>query len=61
MVAGVEGGLPELANAVALDTGVNQRDVLVSIRRAWRALRSRLAGIEAEAAIHEPELVEVRP
>jgi hypothetical protein len=61
MVAGIEGGLPELAGAVALDTGASQRDVLVSLRRAWRALRLRLAGAEAEAAAAEPELVEAGP
>jgi hypothetical protein len=58
MIAGFEGGLPELANAVAVDTGANQRDVLVALRRGWRALRTRLAGVEAKAAANEPELVE---
>jgi hypothetical protein len=48
MIASVEGGLTELANAVAVDTGANQRDVLVALRRAWRALRTRLAAVEAK-------------
>jgi hypothetical protein len=56
MIAGFEGGLAELANAVTADTGANQRDVLVALRRAWRALRTRLAGIEAEAAANSPSL-----
>jgi hypothetical protein len=58
MVAAVEGGLAELASAVALDTGASQRDVLVALRRAWRVLRMRLSASEAEAAIHEPETLE---
>jgi len=58
MVAGIEGGLVELANAVALDVGANQRDTLVSLRRAWRTLRTRLAGVESKAAANEPEIVE---
>jgi hypothetical protein len=61
VIAGIEGGLPELANAVAADTGANQRDVLVALRRAWRALRLRLAGVATEAAIREPEVVEASP
>jgi hypothetical protein len=58
MVAGFEGGLIELADAVALDVGANQRDTLVSLRRAWRALRTRLARVESKAAANEPEIVE---
>jgi len=61
MISAVEGGLVDLANAVAVDTGANQRDVLVALRRAWRVLRMRLSASEAEAAIHEPEIVEARP
>ena len=41
--------------------GLTQRDVLLILRTAWRAIRTRLAGVEAEAeAIHEPEFVEAR-
>jgi hypothetical protein len=58
MVAGIEGGLLELANAVAVGTGADQRDVLVALRRGWRALRTRLAGVESKAAANEPEIVE---
>jgi hypothetical protein len=61
MVASVEGGLAELANAVSLDTGASQRDVLVALRRGWRDLRTRLAGVEAEAAeaaANEPKTLE---
>jgi hypothetical protein len=58
MVASIEGSLVDLANAVAVDTGASQRDVLVALRRGWRAVRARLAGIESKAAADEPETLE---
>jgi hypothetical protein len=57
MLAAVEGGLVEIANAVAVDTGVPPRDVVLAVRRAWRGIRGRLAGAEAEVAMSEPETI----
>jgi len=55
LVASVEGGLPELASALAAHFQLPQRDVLHVLRAAWRGLRARLGGEavavpEAEAA-----------
>ncbi len=58
LVAAFEGALPELAAAIAAGSGLPQRDALHALRGAWRAVRARLAGLEAEAAVLEPETVE---
>ncbi len=58
LVAGFEGSLPELAAAIAASSSVSQRDALHVLRGAWRTIRARLSGLEAEAALAEPELVE---
>ncbi len=44
VVASFEGGLPELASALAAHFQLPQRDVLHVLRTAWRGLRARLAG-----------------
>ncbi len=44
LVASLEGGLPELASALAGHFQLPQRDVLHVLRTAWRVLRARLAG-----------------
>ena len=58
MIAGVEGALPELANAVAAVSTLPPRDALLALRAAWRGVRARLAG-EAEArGLTLPEMAE---
>jgi hypothetical protein len=61
LVAAFEGCLAELAAAVVASGATSQRDALHALRGAWLAARGRLAGVEAEAAIHAPELVEACP
>jgi hypothetical protein len=61
LIAAFEGCLPELAAAVVASGATSQRDALHALRGAWLAARGRLAGVEAEAAIHAPELVEACP
>ena len=61
LVSAFEGALPELAAAVAASGPISQRDALHALRGAWLAARGRLAGVEAEAAIAAPELVEPAP
>ncbi len=58
LVAGFEGSLPELAAAIASQSSMSQRDALHVLRTAWRAIRTRLSGAEAEAAAQEPETLE---
>ena len=58
LIAAMEGGLPELADAIAADIKAPQRDVLLALKGAWRALRARLAYVKAEAAQREPECLE---
>ena len=63
LIAVFEAALPELAEAVAHRgrDGVDpvfERDALHAMRGAWRGIRARLAGAEAEAASVLPELVE---
>ena len=58
LVAAFEGVMPELAAAVAAQSTLSQRDALYLMRGAWRAARARLSGVEAEAAIQEPETLE---
>ncbi len=59
LVASLEGGLPSLADAVADRFQLPPRDVLHVLRTAWLALRTRLAGETAAAAImSDPEVVE---
>lgn len=60
LVAAFDGAIPELASAVAVVTGSPERDILHALRTAWSAARARLAGVEAEAAMSEPETVEAR-
>jgi hypothetical protein len=55
MVAAFEGALPELADAVAAESSIPPRDALHALRTAWRAVRARLSGVEAEVALAEPE------
>ncbi len=61
LIAMVDGALPEFAGTVAAATGSAERDVLHALRGAWRAVRVRLAGVEAEAAASLPETVEAGP
>jgi hypothetical protein len=61
LVSAFEGALPELASAVAAAGPISQRDALHALRGAWLSARGRLAGVEAEAAIAAPELVEAVP
>ena len=49
LVASVEGGIPELASAIAGRFQLPPRDVLHALRTAWRGLRARLSG-EADLA-----------
>jgi phage terminase Nu1 subunit (DNA packaging protein) len=49
LVASVEGGIPELASAIAGRFQLPPRDVLHALRTAWRGLRARLCG-EADLA-----------
>ncbi len=58
LIAAVDGVMPELADAVAASIGAPERDILHALRRSWSAARARLAGVEAEAAMSEPETVE---
>ncbi len=58
LVASVEGALPELAAAIAAGSPMSQRDALHVLRGAWRAIRTRLSALEAEAAVIEPETLE---
>jgi len=58
LVAAFEGALPELAAAIAANSSMSQRDALHILRGGWRAIRTRLAGLEAEAAVTEPETIE---
>ena len=61
LIAAMEGGLPELADAIAADIKAPQRDVLLALKGAWRALRARLADVNAEAAQRETECLEAAP
>ncbi len=61
LVAAFEGALPELADAVAAESSISHRDVLHALRAAWRDVRARLSGVEAEAALAEPAFVEAAP
>ncbi len=62
LLASFEGGLPELASALAGHFQLPQRDVLHVLRTAWRGLRARLAGEavggEAVAVPSEAEAAE---
>ena len=50
LIVSFEGALPELAEAIAANSLMPQRDALYVLRASWRAIRTRLSGLEAEAA-----------
>lgn len=60
LLASFEGGLPELASALAGHFQLPQRDVLHVLRTAWRGLRARLAGeaVAGEAVAVSAEAAE---
>jgi hypothetical protein len=58
LMASFEGALPELADAIAANSSMPHRDALHVLRASWRAIRTRLSGLEAEAALAEPETLE---
>jgi hypothetical protein len=58
MVAAFDGVLPDLADAIAAQSTLSPRDVLHALKTAWAASRRRLAVMDAEAAVHEPETFE---
>ena len=54
----VESSLADFANAIMRDGAASQRDVLRTLRAAWREARIRAAKTNREAASALPELVE---
>jgi hypothetical protein len=50
LIASFEGALSELADAIAANSSMPQRDALHVLRASWRAIRARLSHLEAFSA-----------
>lgn len=56
LVTGIDGWLTDLATAIARDTKSDQKQVMVTLRKEWRAFRQRRADLAQGIAETEPEL-----
>lgn len=55
LMTAIEGGLPEVANALSAKFGLPNRDLLHELRGAFRVIRERAAEAHAAKAAAEPE------